>query len=89
MSSLVDSSEIERIVGVERDRTRHFARAVSSERTVYVLHSSECLTSGIDLRKCRFSIALDLGIDISRWTQDEPLHVRIEHGRLVPAKPLS
>jgi hypothetical protein len=30
-----------------------------NEQTVYILHSRECLTSGIDLRDCRFSLALD------------------------------
>lgn len=84
MSDLVDSTQIEAIVGVERHQTRHYARAVSAEQTAYVLHSRECLTSRVDLRECLFSLALDRGIEISRWTQDAAVHVHIERGRLVP-----
>ena len=36
---------------------------------------------------CLFSLALDRGIDLTRWTEDVPLHVHIERGRLVPAVP--
>ncbi|AMS02809.1 hypothetical protein SEA_YEEZY_64 [Gordonia phage Yeezy] len=39
MTDLVPSADIERIVGVPRDATKHLARAVSSTQTVYVLHS--------------------------------------------------
>lgn len=85
MSDLVSTDRIEGILGIERHRTKHYARAVSAEQTVYVLHSRECLTSGIDLRGCLFSVALDRGIDLDRWTEDEPAHVVIERGRLVPA----
>lgn len=86
MSDLVPTGSIERIVGVKRDRLRHYARAVSYTQTVYVLHSRECLTSGVDLRECLFSLALDEGIDVERWPEDEPVHVVIEDGRLVPSE---
>jgi hypothetical protein len=86
MSTRVPSDRIEGIVGAARHETQHYARAVSAEQTVYVLHSFDCLNSGIDLRDCAFSLALDEGIDVDRWTQDEPVHVVIEDGRLVPAE---
>lgn len=85
MSDLVDSAQIEQIVGVPRHRTEHWARAVSTEQTVYILHSRECLTSGVDLRECLFSRALDKGIDVGRWVEDVPVHVHVNAGRLVPA----
>lgn len=85
MSQLVDPSQIETIVGVQRDELKHYARAVSAEQTVYILHSYECLTSGVDLRECSFSLALDQGIETGRWVEDVAVHVVIDNGRLVPA----
>lgn len=84
MTERVDSSRIEQIVGIARHPLRHYARAVSGEQTVYILHSLECLDSGIDLRDCAFSHALDWGIEIGRWVEDVPVQVEIEAGRLVP-----
>ena len=86
MSDLVDSTQIESIVGVPRHRTQHWARAVSAEQTVYILHSQECVTSGVDLRECLFSRALDRGINASRWAEDVPVHVHVKAGRLIPAE---
>ncbi|MFC7450529.1 hypothetical protein [Rhodococcus daqingensis] len=86
MSDLVPDDQIERIVGVGRHRKAHFGRAVSSEQTVYVLHSRECRDSGRDLRECRYSVALDLGIDPDRWAgdQDVPVVLGVWNGRLIP-----
>lgn len=87
MTDIVPADQIEHIVGAKRHATLHLARAVSSNQTVYILHSHQCLTDarrfGRDLRECPFSQALDEGIDIDRWTQDEPRGVVIEDGRLV------
>jgi hypothetical protein len=85
MSELVDPTKIESIVGAARHPLRHLARAVSEEQKVYILHSQECLESGIDLRNCRYSLALDAGIDIELWVEDKPLHVFATiDGELVP-----
>lgn len=59
MAELVDPAEIEQIVGFARHATRHYARVVSAEQVVYILHSQRCVSSGRDLRECPFSIALD------------------------------
>lgn len=67
MSELVNSDRIEAKVGAVRHARMHVGRAVSAEQTVYILHSKECLDSGIDLRECRYSLALDRGIDLSVW----------------------
>lgn len=83
MSELVDPARIEEIVGVPRHATLHFARAVSAEHTVYVLHSHECKQSGIDLRQCEFSRALDRGIDLRQWVEDVAVQVHIVDGHLV------
>ena len=72
MTKLVSPSDIERIVGVTRAAHEHWGRAVSAEQTVYILHSQTCLDSGVDLRDCPFSVALDLGIDVDDWVQDVP-----------------
>jgi hypothetical protein len=77
MTDLVPPTEIERIVGVPRHATEHWGRAVSDEQRVYILHSRECLDSGIDLRYCAYSVALDDGIDPRRWTEDVPLLLSI------------
>ncbi len=86
MSDLVPSSEIEGKVGVKRHPYVHYARAVSAEQTVYVLHSQSCLDSGIDLRACRYSLALDHGIDERVWAgrEDVPVVVAVPHQRLEP-----
>jgi hypothetical protein len=86
MSDLVSPTDIERIVGAERRTFLHVGRAVSSEQTVYILHSKGCLDSGIDLRECRFSTALDEGIDLELWAnfEDVPVVLRIRDDRLVP-----
>lgn len=87
MSALVDPSHIEQIVGVRRSRGWHYGRAVSAEQTVYILHSQRCLDSGIDLRECRFSLALDRGIKLYAWDdmQDRPVILGLDkHEHLVP-----
>jgi hypothetical protein len=90
MSELVDPSEIERIVGIARHATRHYANAVSAEQTLYILHSHKCKDSGIDLRECPFSIALDRGIEMDVWGdfEDQPMRVTINRsGRLIHSGP--
>ena len=86
MSDLVSPDEIERIVGAERHATMHIGRAISSEQTVYILHSQQCKDSGIDLRDCDLSLALDNGIDLAQWGgyEDRPVALGIIHDRLVP-----
>lgn len=87
MSDPVPADEIERIVGIIRHPTDHYANAVSDEQTVYILHSHECKDSGIDLRECAFSRAMDEGIPMDVWGdhQDRAVEVVIEFGLLLPA----
>ena len=89
MSALVDPSAIEEIVGHSRHAAQHLARAVSDEQTVYILHSQRCKDSGVDLRGCPFSLALDHGIDRADWEgfEDRPVVVAIIHERLFPVVP--
>jgi hypothetical protein len=90
VSDLVDPDKIEAIVGVERHATRHYARAVSAEQTVFILHSKRCLLGTPDLRECLFSVALDNGIDLDVWAdhQDRPMRVSINRSlRLIPVVP--
>lgn len=90
MSERVPAEQIEQIVGIQRHQTEHFARAVSAERVVYVLHSHECRDSTPDLRTCPFSLALDRGIEcrgmVPTWqgVLDRPVRVDVFSGRLVP-----
>ncbi|MDM2446245.1 hypothetical protein PP556_14620 [Mycobacteroides abscessus] len=86
MSDLVSPDEIERIVGAKRHATMHIGRAVSSDEMVYVLHSQQCKESGIDLRDCPMSLALDLGIERRSWTgyEDRPVALGVVKDRLVP-----
>lgn len=86
MSDLVPREHIEGIVGSPRQAHRHMARAISAERTVYILHSFECLDTVPDLRDCPYSLALDKGITVRRWPQDVCVEAAIERGRLVPAQ---
>lgn len=90
MTELVPAELIERIVGIRRHATRHYARAVSAQQTVYILHSQVCKDSNADLRDCLFSQALDTGIDEYDWSdmEDQAVRVTITSDRkLVPVRP--
>jgi hypothetical protein len=83
----VPADQIEQIVGVERHPNVHYGRAVSAQQIVYILHSQGCLDSTPDLRDCAYSRALDRGIDLDAWVEDEPVALMIEFdGRLFPAE---
>jgi len=84
MSDLVPADRIEAIVGAVRHPTDHIGRAVSAEETVYILHSQECRDSGVDLRECPYSLALDFGIDLGGWVEDAPVRLAFVDDRLVP-----
>lgn len=90
MSDLVDENKIIEIVGSPRHESTHLGRAVSVEQTVYVLHSNECKASGIDLRDCEYSLALDNGIDVDLWagSEDRAVELAIAGDRLIPVKAL-
>lgn len=83
MADLVPAQDIEGIVGSLRDTEQHIARAVSAEQRVYLLHSHECVAMGRDLRLCPYSLALDRGIDLDSWPEDEAVFVVVDDGRLV------
>lgn len=89
VADLVDPDEIEQIVGARRHPHQHLGRAVSAEQTVYVLHSQRCKDSGIDLRECEWSWALDNGIDLADWKgyEDRAVVLAIIHDRLFPVVP--
>lgn len=84
MADIVPADRIEEIVGAHRHPTRHFARAVSVERRVYILHSEICRESTPDLRTCPFSLALDRGIEHAAWPMDAATTVEVVGGLLVP-----
>lgn len=85
MTDLVPADRIEQIVGASRHPTDHIGRAVSAEQTFYILHSLECLDSGVDVRQCPYSLALDLGIDPAEWQEDVPVRLAIAADHLTPA----
>ncbi|GAA4117473.1 hypothetical protein GCM10022215_18190 [Nocardioides fonticola] len=89
MSELVPADQIERIVGARRHPHQHLARAVTAERTVYLLHSERCRDTTPDLRTCPYSVALDAGIDPDDWRdhEDGPVVVAIIRDRLFPVIP--
>jgi hypothetical protein len=87
VTEIVPTDEIEGIVGVSRHDSDHIGRAVTAKQKVYILHSKECLDSGIDLRECEFSVSLDRGLAFIKWEQslDVPVVLWIsEDGRLLP-----
>ncbi len=67
MTDLVDASEIEALVGAPRHDTLHLGRLDTARAAVFILHSAECLGTVDDLRHCRFSTALDEGVDELLW----------------------
>lgn len=88
MTTLVPPDRIESLVGARRHRKAHIGRAVATEQTVYILHSQVCKNSGIDLRECRFSLALDRGIVAEQWQgqEDRPVFLGVWNERLVPIR---
>ena len=88
MTTLVPPDRIESLVGARRHRAAHIGRAVAAEQTVYILHSQVCKNSGIDLRECRFSLALDRGIVAEQWRgqEDRPVFLGVWNERLVPIR---
>lgn len=87
MTALVPPDAIEKIVGARRHPTRHIGRAVEAEQMVYILHSAECKDSGIDLRDCPFSVALDEGINPPNWVTARrrgAVWLEVLNDRLVP-----
>lgn len=88
MTRLESAATIETKVGAPRHATDHLGRAVSVMQRVYILHSTECLESGIDLRSCRYSTALDQGIDLRIWDGFEDqvvtLMIDADTGDLLP-----
>ncbi len=82
MTERVPADKIEGIVGLERHQTRHYARAVSTEQQVYILHSWACkVHRGEFLEQCMFSVALDNGILPADWEGFEDRPVRVTIGR--------
>lgn len=89
MSKLVPNEDIERIVGAKRHKTDHIGCVTSPDREVFILHSQECLDSGRDLRTCRYSLALDRGIDLEEWVHDKPVKLQIIGGLLCRSRSVS
>lgn len=89
MSELVEPTLIEEIVGASRHPVKHLGRLISAAAdTVYILHSQACKDSGIDLRECVFSKALDNGefpdTDVWDGLEDRTVQLEILSGYLVP-----
>lgn len=86
MSTLVDTDVIEQIVGRPRHQSIHYGKAVTGEKTIHVLHSQACLDYSKDLRQCRYSQALDNGIDQTAWArwQNKPVILCVINGKLLP-----
>lgn len=89
MSQVESAARTLAVVGVPRHAEWHMAKAVSAEQRVYILHSEACIASGIDLRECEFSMALDLGIDADQWSGWEdvavPVTIDVDAEDLIPS----
>ncbi|TDO18154.1 hypothetical protein EV580_1337 [Mycobacterium sp. BK086] len=57
---------------------------VTADQKIYILHSRECFESGLDLRECLFSQALDNGVERDSWANHEniPVALGISDGQL-------
>lgn len=87
MTQPVDPTQIEDLVGAKRHPTKHQARADTVKQTVYILHSQECLDTGVPLTQCRYSLALDRGAEPWAWEgyEDRPVFVEPLETGLFPA----
>ena len=87
VTDLVPATEIEQIVGARRHALAHLGRFATAEQTVYILHSQACLNSGIDLRSCIYSRALERGIEeLPEWEgwKDRAVTLQVESDLLLP-----
>lgn len=86
MSDLVNPDEIEAIVGHAREEYAHWGRMSTVDKRFYILHSRRCKDSGIDLRQCPYSVALDQCFDPLDWEglEDRPMPLELWHGNLMP-----
>lgn len=86
MSDLVDPNDIEAIVGRAREEHAHWGRASTTDQKFYILHSRQCLDSGLDLRRCEYSLALDNAFDPEDFAdlEDRPVPLMLWHGMLLP-----
>ncbi len=92
MTDLVDPTKIEQIVGAPRHLVNHLAKAITDTQIVYILHSQQCLDSGIDLRTCAYSRSLDEhGLEPLNWAacEDRTVMLEIVGGVLLPLIPPS
>lgn len=90
MVELVDPEIIETIVGAPRQQSIHLGKAVTENQMFYILHSVECVESGVDLRECRYSQTLaQYGVDIFTWSMylDRTVLLGIDAHGLVPLTP--
>ena len=66
-----DPTIIEEQVGRSRHETLHYGRADHDDKMFYILHSFECLNSGIELPACRFSLAFDKAVSDEAFDDNE------------------
>lgn len=59
----VDKELIEGLVRRSRHPVNHYGTIDREEQNFFILHSWECLNSGIDLTECQFSGAFDAIVD--------------------------
>lgn len=85
MSKRVRASTAIRKVGAPRHPFLHLGRAISAEQTVYILHPTSCLAVHSDLRTCPYSRALDRGINVLDWTEDQTVVLDLADGWLKDA----
>lgn len=92
MTEHVPPDDIEQIVGIPRHDTAHYGRADPREQVLHILHSRACIDTGIDLRQCPFSLALDVGAPTDVWEpyENQPVELAVTEccGHLVPAAAL-
>jgi len=86
MSNLVNSKEIEEIIGAPRNRKAHFGKLITAEDKIYIMHSYECVFKNEDLRQCEFSKAMDHSTPEKLWNkfEDKTVLLGVMSGSLVP-----
>lgn len=87
----IDPGDIERIVGAPRASRVHIGHAITAESMLYVMHSQECLDSGIVHTDCIYAQALDREINPEAWIgfANQPVVLRVWDGRLIPDRGVS
>lgn len=94
MTEIEPGLALEKKFGVRRRLTVHLGLVDTREQRFYILHSKDCIDSGIDLRECEYSLSLDVHgavyLSQDQYLMNKPFILRLlPDGRIWPDEVVS